>query len=1065
MPKNILTVDTLNVPRLLGQTDRATEQRGQVYYRQRRVLLRRVDEDGAHLQVRGSAPRPYDVLAEMADGSVYFLCDCPLAGGDPDVVCKHVVASALVLRDYLRAHPRLTWENILTQALEAAPPRAAPAPKLLLLLSLQQRYSSWGVYAYSLPAGAFPDPQADSRALLKAIKRERLGAQAKPVRSKTDSRHYVNVTDTNRAALQLLAITRESGYDYPGSAATAAKNFLPLLRGADIFQGSENSPFQHLVEVAAQPAVPMLDVREDSHGLRLRATLRTGAEAVALDDPALVRLCADPLWLLHEGIALPVEGGGGPVVEMFGRSPDLLIPDDERETFVERFLLPLAARVPITGDAVAWEDAGGDPQPRLYLTEQQGELGAALRFGYGDLEVPYEKAAAETLLLRPSDGLTVARVARRADQEEALRQSVTEYGLKRGPEPGLFALRAGVAPVDFLLRQVPRLAAAGFEVFGEEALTSARINRNPPQLSWRVSSGIDWFDLDAVVSYGDQELALKDIRRAVRRRERFVKLADGTIGEIPDEWLERYRALFAFADETDAGLRLANSQLGLLDQLMDDGEPVEADPEFLRRRERLRAFDKVKSQPLPKNLNATLRPYQKAGVDWLHFLHDYEFGGCLADDMGLGKTVITLTFLQSLYERGASTAATLLVLPRSLVSNWEREAARFTPGLRVLSHAHPTRARDIAGFDGHDLVLTTYGILLRDIEMLRRHRFHYVILDEAQAIKNPLSQSGRAARLLQADHRLTLTGTPVENSTLELWSQFAFVNPGLLGTLEQFRSEFAAPIEKGQDEAAAKSLRGLVRPFLLRRTKDQVARDLPPRTERIVLTDMEPAQRRMYDQRRDEFRAQILGLLDEQGLDTVRMKILEGLLRLRQISNHPRLVEPLSGAGSAKMDTLLETLETLRAEGHKALVFSQFVGMLTLLRAEMDARGIPYEYLDGKTKDRQERVDRFQNDPSLPFFLISLRAGGVGLNLTAADYVLHVDPWWNPAVEMQATDRTHRIGQDKPVFVHKFIARDTVEEKILELQERKRSLVSRLVGTEAGLFKSLTRQDIEALFR
>ncbi len=1064
MPNNILTLKTLDVARLVQRTDRETVQRGQSYYQQRRVNLRSVGEDGAHAQVRGSASKPYNVLAEVADGGVYFLCDCPLAGGDPDVICKHAVAVALVLRDYLHAHPPQTWENILSRALEAPPPKAAPAPKLLLLFSLQQRYSSWGVHAYSLPAAAVPDPQADAHALLKAIKRERLGPQAKPVRSRTDPRHYVNITEANRGALQLLAVTHEAGYDYYGSSSASAKNFLPLLRGAGIFQGSESSPFQHAVEVAASPAVPVLEVSEVGRGLRLRATLQTDALNISVDDPGLVRLCADPLWLLHEGVALPVEGGG-PAFAPLLNSPDLTIPDDEREAFVERFLLPLAARVPITGDAVAWEDAGGAPQPRLYLSEQEGELAAELRFGYGTHEVPYEKAAAETLLLGRTQGLTLVSVMRRAEEEEALRQSVTEYGLKRGAEPGLFALRANVAPVDFLLRQVPRLAAAGFKVYGEEALTSARVNRNPPQLSWRVSSGIDWFDLDAVVSYGDQELALKDIRRAVRRHERYVKLADGTIGEIPDAWLERYRTLFAFADETESGLRLDNSQIGLLDQLMGDGEPVEADPAFLQRRERLRAFDKIKPQPLPSGLRATLRPYQKAGVDWLHFLHDYEFGGCLADDMGLGKTVTALTFLQALHERGASPAATLLVLPRSLVSNWERESERFTPGLRVLNHAHPMRAKDIAGFDGYDLVLTTYGVLLRDIEMLRRHRFHYVILDEAQAIKNPLAQSGRAARLLQADHRLTLTGTPVENSTLELWSQFAFVNPGLLGTLEQFRSEFAAPIEKGQDEAAAKALRGLVRPFLLRRTKDQVARDLPPRTERVVVTEMEPAQRKMYDLKRDEFRAQILGLMDEQGMDTVRMKILEGLLRLRQISNHPRLVEPHSKAGSAKMDTLLETLETLRAEGHKALVFSQFVGMLTLLREEMDARRMPYAYLDGKTKDRQERVDRFQGDPELPFFLISLRAGGVGLNLTAADYVLHIDPWWNPAVEMQATDRTHRIGQDKPVFVYKFIARDSVEEKILELQERKRSLVSRLVGTEAGLFKSLTRKDIEALFR
>ena len=619
--------------------------------------------------------------------------------------------------------------------------------------------------------------------------------------------------------------------------------------------------------------------------------------------------------------------------------------------------------------------------------------------------------------------------------------------------------------MDFLLHQVPRLTAANFEIFGEETLTAARVNRNPPKLSWRVSSGIDWFDVNAIVQFrrsgsspeGDPAgrpppRAVRQAGRRLHRRDPF-RMAGA---------LQVY--LFALADETEDGLRLSNAQAGLLDQLLPEGDSVQTDAEFQRRRDRLREFQKIKPRRVSSGFQGELRHYQKAGVDWLHFLHDYEFGGCLADDMGLGKTAQALAFLLSLKDGGKSKTASLLVMPRSLIFNWEREATRFTPGLRLLNHAHATRAKDLAEFDGYDLVLTTYGILLRDIEMLKQHRFHYVVLDEAQAIKNPLSQSARAARLLQADHKLTLTGTPVENSPMELWSQFAFLNPGLLGSMEQFRSEFAGPIERGEDEAAGQLVRKMVHPFLLRRTKDQVARDLPPRTERIVYTEMEPAQRKLYVQKRDEYRAQILGLLDDAGMNDARMKILEGLLRLRQICCHPRLLEPATKSGSGKFDTLLETLDTLRAEGHKALVFSQFVQMLTLVREALDQRGIPYAYLDGKTRDRQARVDQFQTDPSLPFFLISLKAGGVGLNLTAADYVIHIDPWWNPAVEMQATDRTHRIGQDKPVFVYKMIARDSVEEKILQLQDRKRALVSQLISAESSVFKSLTRQDIQALF-
>jgi len=398
------------------------------------------------------------------------------------------------------------------------------------------------------------------------------------------------------------------------------------------------------------------------------------------------------------------------------------------------------------------------------------------------------------------------------------------------------------------------------------------------------------------------------------------------------------------------------------------------------------------------------------------------------------------------------------------LTNWQRESERFTPGLRFLEYMGNFRQKDTSIFKDYDIILTTYGTMLRDVELLREYRFHYAILDESQSIKNPLAQSAKASRLLSADHRLVMTGTPVENNTFELWSQFAFLNPGLLGSMDYFKREFATPIESRASEETANLLRRLVFPFILRRTKEQVAPELPPRTERILYTDLEPAQRKLYAHTRDRYRAELLGMIETSGMNDARMKILEGLLRLRQICIHPRLVEPAYHGESAKFVMLFETLETLNAEGHKALIFSQFVETLRLVRSELEARGLAYTYLDGKTQDRQARVDEFQNNPSIPFFLISLKAGGVGLNLTAADYVIHLDPWWNPAVEMQAADRAHRIGQDKPVFVYKFIARDTVEEKILQLQERKKELVEQLISAEGSFFKSITADDVKVLF-
>ncbi|MEI7849091.1 MAG: DEAD/DEAH box helicase, partial [Chloroflexota bacterium] len=522
--------------------------------------------------------------------------------------------------------------------------------------------------------------------------------------------------------------------------------------------------------------------------------------------------------------------------------------------------------------------------------------------------------------------------------------------------------------------------------------------------------------------------------------------------------------LWNLAQETEDGFRISDFHLPLIDSLLEDDLNIEPPDDLKQRQARFRNFEQIVSQPLPQGFSGELRPYQKHGFDWLHFLREYNFGGILADDMGLGKTIQVMAYLQSLKEQAISKSAVLLIVPKSLITNWQREAEKFTPNLRFLEYLGNIRSKDSNLFNNYDVIITTYGTMLRDIEILSQYKFHYVILDESQSIKNPLAKSARAARQLDADHRLVMTGTPVENNTFELWSQFAFLNPGLLGNMDYFKREFSTPIENNHDEQAATILRKLIYPFILRRTKEQVAPELPPRTERVLYTDMDSAQKKLYNQTRENYRAELLGLIENQGINDSRFKILEGLLRLRQIAIHPALVDKNYKGEAPKFELLLETLETLQAENHKALIFSQFVETLSLVRYELDQRHIKYVYLDGKTTHRQSHVDQFQNDPSFPFFLISLKAGGVGLNLTAADYVIHLDPWWNPAVEMQASDRAHRIGQDKPVFVYKIITRDSVEEKILQLQERKRALVKNLISAESSFFKSLTQDDVKMLF-
>ena len=1063
MARQALTEAAVDIPALAARTDSGTFQRGRDYSLQGRVRLRLVERDGAVAEVRGT--ETYTVLFEMRGDKLLSACDCPVSGGDPGEVCKHQIAAALTLKNHLRSHPPATWETVLASAVKAGARTTGAGPRQALFFSLQERRSEWAVFPYTLPLSLVAEADLSSPdALGKFIKSGKLSKQAKPLRSQIDHRRFVPAFGLSPDALKLAALAGQGNYSYYYEKAFEPKSLLPLLAGGFVFRGRENDPLRDPVRVSAEPGRAEVALMQTPEGMVLRPAIQLGDAVFELVPEKTAVVSADPLWLLSKLTLYPVEEGAG-LVSILLDHPDLTVPPDETQTFFDTFLLPMAEQVAVTGEGVATEEEPAtEPIPRLYLSEDEKALLVTLRFGYGETEVDFDRAASQTMLIRKPNSVTLVRLHRNPSLEAHWAETLNEHHLKRGTEPGHYALRAKTDAVDFLLSDIPKLTAAGYEVYGEADLVSAKVNRNVPTISFHVSSEIDWFDVDAVVQFGDTQIDLKSVRKAVRRRERFVKLADGSLGAIPEDWLEKYRYLFSMSEETEDGLRLAGAQITLLDQLLMEGDRVEADAEFQRRREHLRGFEEIKPTVMPQNISGTLRPYQKAGVDWLHFLHDYNFGGCLADDMGTGKTFTTLAFLQSLSESNHATAATLLVLPRSLIFNWEREAAKFTPGLRLLNHAHGTRVKDLAQFDEYDLVLTTYGILLRDIELLRQHRFHYVILDEAQAIKNPLSQSAKAVRLLSADHKLSLTGTPVENSTIELWSQFAFLNPGLLGNFEHFRTEFAGAIEKNHDEVAAAFLRKMVHPFILRRTKDQVAPDLPPRTEEIMEVEMEPGQKKLYDKTRDYYRDQILGIVDGSGMNDARMKILEGLLRLRQIANHPRLVEPDTRAVSGKFERLLETLETLRAEGHKALVFSQFVSMLSLVREALDARKIPYAYLDGKTQDRQGRVDDFQNNPDLPFFLISLKAGGVGLNLTAADYVIHIDPWWNPAVEMQATDRTHRIGQTRPVFVYKLITRDTVEEKILLLQDRKRALVSQLISTETSFFKSLTKQDIELLF-
>lgn len=1046
-------------------------QRGQEYYRQERAMLLEYDENSALCQVNGNND-DYEVeIVLTGRNQLQFSCTCPQA--EFAQVCKHMVAATLEVSRYLKTEQTQNdWQYRLGQALEKSPRRrtGANAQKYAALCLLQSVEHTYGLQFYLVPYVVKAADWGTLRGMIDLPKQVNhildkdrgWPKHIEPPYQPVNPHGCLNLTPDEIAFFNFLV----NQTHYVGQFSDFGA-YLPLLAKMDmpIFLARQRKNIGERIEILSQPVEIRAALTSDGDMISLQAGIELDGQLFTSATQNLKLVSENPPWVLVGRYLAPVANlEAADLLAMF----PIEIPVEDEELFRQKYFHQIAERLPIEGEAVSWENVDADALPRLYLRNDDGTLRADLRFGYGDYELEAKSNPSPAALIDILGTWSLARIQRQLDRETQYYEMLADprYGLKRaGREQPFctFELRARTHPYDFLMHSIPALTAAGFEIYGDKE-SLGKVNRHAPSIRLNITNGIDWFELDATVEYGDQQVPLREVRKALKRGERYVKLADGSIGQIPEAWLERYKHLFDLGEETEDGLRLSDMQLSLVDELLADAGQKEIAPEFIQKRERLKTLEGVKPAPLPQGLNGELRPYQKAGVDWLHFLREYGFGGILADDMGLGKTVQVLTFLLSLREQAKGEPASLLVVPKSLLANWQRESAKFTPGLRILEYYGASRVREPENFNDYDVVLTTYGTMLKDIEHLRAYRFHYAILDEAQAIKNALAQSSKAARLLNAEHRLAITGTPVENNTFELWSQFAFTNPGLLGSMDYFKREFATPIENRGDGETAQLLKRMVYPFILRRTKQQVAPELPPRTERLIYTDLEPAQRKLYDQTREYYRSELLGLIDASGMNDARMKILEGLLRLRQICIHPALVEPAFKGEAAKFVALLETLETLQAEGHKALVFSQFVQTLHLLQAEMGQRGLSYTYLDGQTRDRQAQVDLFQNDASISFFLISLKAGGVGLNLTAADYVMHLDPWWNPAVEMQAADRAHRIGQDKPVFVYKFIARNTVEEKILELQTRKKGLVEQLISAEGSFFKSISREDVQVLF-
>jgi hypothetical protein len=854
----------------------------------------------------------------------------------------------------------------------------------------------------------------------------------------------------------ILGGTDTFSFNYSSTYGTSTRKALPyalslkvLPRAAQAgrlaLRGEHQQQFIPLIWDEGEAWRLLLEVRQDDRDQwAITGSLARGEERMLLTEASL--LLRGGFVVAHGRIAVLEDEGAFGWIEQLLSIRKIPFPDRERDAVLAslldtKFLPKLELDEPLR-----FEERQVTPRLTLRITQNRAASGedqftGTVLYDYGagwSAEPPSGRG-----VWLPGDRVFLLRdPASEASAREQLRQA----GLR--PAGLHWSLNPKTMP-----RAVRHLLHAGWHVEAD-----GKAFRRSTNTRVEVSSGIDWFELRGEIDYGGISAKLPDLLAALRRGDMMVRLGDGSFGMLPEEWMSRFAPIANLGTRAEDHLRFRQNQAGLLDAMLAAQPEVQVDEVFERARQRLRDFKEVAAAPQPEGFHGHLRDYQREGLGWMHFLREFGFGGCLADDMGVGKTAQVLALFEE--RRMAGKGPSLVVAPKSLMFNWRAEAARFTPDLRVLEHTGGLR--DTALIAEHDLVLTTYGTLLRDAPALSEIDFDYVVLDEAQAVKNASTASAKAVRLLRGENRLALSGTPVENHLGELWSLFEFLNPGMLGEAKMLQMTGGLARNPGED--ARKLLAQALRPLILRRTKQQVARELPEKTEQTIFCELEGAQKKQYDDLRRHYRETLLSRVDTQGMGRAKLGVLEALLRLRQAACHPGLLDAKrTDEGSAKIDTLLDQLDEVRQEGHKALVFSQFTSLLSILRRRLDAAGIRYEYLDGQTRDRQQHVEAFQNDPGCGLFLISLKAGGLGLNLTAAEYVFLLDPWWNPAVESQAIDRAHRIGQTRPVFAYRLIARDTVEEKVLELQKTKRDLADAILGEDNSLIRDLKREDLELL--
>ena len=1078
--------------------------RGRLYARRKAVENLKEDEHSAsgEISVR-TADEPYHTAVSYSDegDSWESSCTCPGWRG-PTGHCKHVAAVMVALRDEVRP-PRAKGPQQQQQSKKKKKAEPVHVPgtvsvggkrrrsrrrrrgvggaeggplEVLSPRELQaRRGEARGPMDAWLPAEALPKPlEFEYRMTVRPA-----SIAVTPVLSGT--RSAVPINDA-LGAFNMVSIDERPLFRALARNINRGQPTTAELRGEDAAEVVEMlSDRRVLLEPASmelrfanealKPRIELDPANGDSLRVRVVFYLESNKRRFALSSGAWFE--GTPGWQIDttEGVARPVSELVTPAwLQRLYRSPAMVQSHDDLPELlgesIPRVAALLGAELP---DLSSVADLV-DQKPRFELKANGDIIDARVRLyvRYEDQEfdVPPDDFPSPLAFLPPKRGQGRPRVVRRdVGAEMAGVQALLNQNFEVS-ESGEELVASGDDAIAFWTNGIGELPE-DWDRFIPDDLVDVTIRNESVMPQMRVSSGVDWLNLDMKFESGGAVVREEELRACLEHGRRLVQLEDGTYAPIdPDkvgDVLTRMAEIYATAGMKD---KLPLSQVGRVQDLlkMVDNAKVSASAKTLFAK--IEDIDEIPSVAKPRTLKADLRPYQKDGFSWLVFLHELNSGGILADDMGLGKTVQAIALLlwaKSKYKRKLN----LVVAPTSVVPNWQREIAKFAPGLKTVVWQGPNRSQNAPELEKADVMITSYALLRRDEELLQALDLRYVILDEAQHIKNPMSQTARSAKKLSSERRLALTGTPIENRLSELWSIFDFVSPGLLGRLKTFEERIARPIDRGDMETAQR-LRATIKPFVMRRLKRDVAADLPDKIEQEMIVPLAEEQAKLYKQVLGQVRKSVLSEVEKKGVSKAQIQILAALTRLRQVACDPRLMKlpdtNFEADDSGKLGALREIIDEAVDGNHRVLVFSQFVQMLNHIRAALDTDGVQYEYLDGSTKDRIERVDHFNEDPSVPVFLISLKAGGTGLNLTGADTVVHFDPWWNPAVEDQATDRAHRIGQTKNVNVYKLIAAGTVEEKILELSAKKRELVSNVLSTEGSPLKGLTKADVDNLF-